>query len=354
MSLPVEIQGPNNGTGELLRQSMLRRDLQPGAVVYTKKAIEYSSAPIPFLNDTLGIAMNQNVSFGGTPELIFDGGSGGTEWTGSSVDAEWNFADAGKVTVTSGNNNSMALFSDAGTIDTSAYVAVTGKVDLDVYTPASQDVLFQFQLAGVPVGDALSMNDFINTGDFSEQSFSIPMTTFNTGGATVDELDLTIVRSGGVKPTIAFDDFQIEETGEPISFRAAAPSGTTFLARRLRLLFVDAQASTLASGTMPNLSYDKLLAVPALANGIVLRRVDNGETLFSVNFRQLSDILFAGADIAEVFSDGTNTGLLLEAKFPDPILLKGDTNNNYVEIIINDDLSGLLLFNGAIIGGEQQ
>ena len=354
MSLPVELIGSNNGTGQLFRQSLLSRDKQPGAVVYTKPVFEYEPAFIPFLNTSFGISMNQNVSFGGLAELIFDGGSGGTEWAGSSADAVWNFADGGKVTLTNGTNNSVALFEDAGTIDTSTYTALTGKIDLDTYTPASQDILFQFRLAGAPLGDALSMNDFIETGNFAEQGMVIPLVDFNLAGATVDEFTMTVIRSSGSTPDISFDDFQIEKTGDPLSFRASSTEGTVFQGDRLNFVITDALASTLADGTMPSLSYDKILAVPSLANGITFRRVEDGITRFSATLRQLSDFLFTGSDIKSSFSDGTNTTLVLEAPFRDPFVLSGNPINNYIELVINDDLSGLLLFNAALRGSARR
>lgn len=77
---------------------------------------------LAFSNETIGRSMNQNVTFGGTPELIFDGGSGGTEWSNTSS-GTWNFADSGKVTITNGVSGNFAKFDDAGTIDPSAYTS---------------------------------------------------------------------------------------------------------------------------------------------------------------------------------------------------------------------------------------
>ena len=350
--LNVELQGPNDGTGETLRQSLLTRDKHPGAVVYTKPVFEYEPAFIPFVNPTLGISMNQNVTFGGTPELIFDGGSGGIEWTGSGA-TTFNFASVGKVVLTNGANNDEALFEDTGTHDTSNHTALTGKVDLDTYTPGSQDVLFRFGLAGTPLGVSLSMNDYIDTGNFAEQGLVIPLEDFVLGGGLVDEFTMTVQRSGGPAPDISFDDFQIEETGDPLSFRASSTQGDVFIGDRLSIILVDAQSTTLTGGTMPNLSYDKLLGVSALANGITFKRVENGETRFSASISQLSDFLFTGSDIKSTFSDGTNTTLVLEASFVDPFILSGNPINNYIEFTINDDLSGLLLFNAGLRGSSR-
>ncbi len=192
----------------------------------THPFIETEPSTVFFQNSTFGIAMNQNITFGGTPELIFDGGSGGTEWTGSIIQGSWNFADAGKVTITTANNGDEAQFDDAGIIDMSGFTAITGLVDLDVYSPVSNSIIVQFGLAGVAVGNSIDLNDFIDTGNFAEQAFAIPKADLGISTVTVDEMTIIITRNGGAKPTIKFDDWQIEETGTPAIFLVPVDTGT--------------------------------------------------------------------------------------------------------------------------------
>ena len=77
--------------------------------VLTQPFLNFNPEFHPFLNDTFGTAMNQNVSFSGSPEFIHDGGTN-TRWTGTATQGTWNFADAGEVRLTGGNNNDRADF----------------------------------------------------------------------------------------------------------------------------------------------------------------------------------------------------------------------------------------------------
>lgn len=47
-------------------------------------------------------------------------------------------------------------------------------------------------------------------------------------------------------------------------------------------------------------------------------------------------------------SDGTNTWVRLESEFPTPVLFDGDKGDRF-EIIINDDLTGLLYYKSSIV-----
>jgi len=339
-------------TGALLESDMLAKNgitkkHIAGEIVYTEPLFDYNPTLKPFLNDDYGAAMNQNVAFGGTPELIFDGGSGGSEWTGSG-DSEWDFADGGKVVLDHGANNSQALFSDAGTIDSSAYAALTGKVDLDNYTPGTQDILFQFQFNGTPLGDSVSMNNFIDTGNFAEQDFAIPLTSFNLAGETVDEFTMTVQRSGGHQPHISFDDFTIQETGTPLVFDVRVPESEVYLVNQINFLLVDEISSVVTvSGSTENptakgLSYDKLLGLTKLTNGIIFKRTQNGKEVINLTLKDLSDFL-SFSIIVDHISDGTNTLLTLSVKLDAPILLDGKSLDK-LSLIINDDLSSLIKF----------
>jgi len=347
-----KIVGRDLTTGATVEQDMMSKNgitLKHivGGVAFTAELFDYDPTIKPFLNDTYGAAMNQNVAFGGTPELIFDGGSGGTEWAGTGP-SEWDFADSGKVTVDHGPNNSQALFSDTGTIDTSGYSALTGKVDLDNFTPASQDVLFQFRLAGAPLGVPVSMSNYIDTGNFAEQSFAIPLSAFNLAGAIVDEFTMTIQRSAGHNPHISFDDFTIQETGTPLEYIVNVPESEVYCIDQINFLFIDditgitTVTGATENATVPNLSYNKLLGLNQLTNGIIFKRIQNNKEVINLTLKDLSDFLSFSV-ILDHISDGTNSLLTLSVNLNSPILLDGKTNDK-LSLIINDDLSGLIKF----------
>ena len=80
------------------------------------------------------------------------------------------------------------------------------------------------------------MNNYIDTGNFLEQSFVIPLTDFVLVGATVNEFTMTVSRSGGKTPRIAFDDFTIQQTGTPLVFDVRVPEFEVYLVLKMQLL----------------------------------------------------------------------------------------------------------------------
>ncbi len=281
-------------------------------------------------------------------------------WTGNAVQGTWNFADSGKVTITTANNNDEALF-NTDTIrrwGMDDFTALTGKVDLDTYDSTLNTILIEFGVNGVTVGNNVNLNDIIDIGDFAEQSFSIPLSSFGLVAQEINDLRITITRSGGTRPTIKFDDLQIEgiEGVNPATFISKTPFGTIFHVQEVRAQFIDNISGTvtgLADGTenatMPGLSYNKILGVSKLTNGIVVTRVQDGIVKDAFVFRQLSDLLTAGGEVRSLFSDGTNTFLSVTITFPEPIVMNGNTDS-FISITINDDLSGLLQFTASVRG----
>lgn len=299
--------------------------------------------------------MNQNITFGGTPEIIHNGGTS-TEWTGTAIAGTWNFADSGKVTITSANNNDEASFAEESptTIDMSGFTALTGKVDLDIYNLANNSIILAFDVAGASVGNSVDLNDYIDTGNFTEQGFVIPKADLGLTTQLLDGMTIAMTRLGGTKPTVKFDDIQFEQTGTPAVFQATTPLETRYHIDKIRFVMADALdafvtvAGATENATLPALSYDKLLGVSALSNGIVFQRVQGGEVLFSVALKQLSDFL-SFSTITNAISDGTNTFISMEMDFFEPIVLEGGPGN-FLSLTISDNLSGLLQFTAATRG----
>jgi hypothetical protein len=337
--------------------STAKRDNHSGLLVLTRPFQDFNPEFHPFLNDTFGAAMNQNIAFSGTPEIIHNGGTS-AEWTGTAIAGTWNFADGGKVTITSASNNDAASFAEESptTIDMSGFTALTGKVDLDVYNPTNNSIILAFDLAGVAVGNSVNLNDsYIDTGNFAEQSFAIPKADFGLATQLLDGMTITMTRLGGTKPTVKFDDIQFEQTGTPAVFKATTPPGTRYHINRLRFAMADALdafvtvAGATENATLPALSYNKLLGVSALSNGIVFQQVQNGKVNLSIALNQLSDFLATGFTIADAISDGTNTFISMELDFFEPIVLRGGAGN-FLSLTISDDLSGLLQFTATARG----
>lgn len=303
-----------------------------------------------FLNDSFGSAMNQNIAFSGTPEIIHNGGTS-VEWTASIVQGSWDFSTGAVITLSSGGNNDEASFAEETptTIDLSGFTALTGAINLTTYNPANNSLIVQFDNGGVAVGNSINLNDFIDTGLLgTAQQFVVSKADMGLDAQLVDGFTLRFERSGGAQGAMTFDNIQLEQTGTPAVFKATTPLGTKFEVTHIRLSLADNITGVVTNGTMPGLAYNAVLGVSALGNGIVFRRVLAGKTIFSSNFKQLGDFLDAG-NMNNAISDGTNTYLTVTFAFPEPIKLNGE-EDSFLSIAIADDLSGLLQFTAVARG----
>ena len=323
-----------------------------GAIVYTEPLIDISPEVRPFFNPNIGVAMNKDVSFGGIPEIINNGGTS-TEWTlsGSGTFSE----SGGNLVLAGGNNDDVAIFSEETptTVDLSNYTALTMKVNLNTYSPATNDFTVQFDLAGVDVGDPVELNQFLDTSDFSEQSIAIGLGFFNLLSTLVDGFTITVDRTGGSKPTVDFDDIQLEQTGSPLVFKMQPERGEIYNVNEINISFANNIPSTIVDGTMGGLSYDDFFGVPALSNGFVYSATQRGEIIFAVALRTIGDFLSAGANISNSISDGTNTFITIRVPFVRPIRLDG-TMGDFLSFTVNDDLSSLLQLSAITNGGKVQ
>lgn len=352
MSINSFIADPTDGK----KMGLIKENGWIGPAVFTDPLRNFRYFIRPLLNDTFGEQMAQNVSFSGTPEGIHNGGDN-TYWTGATVAGSWDFADttdpasgSAHVSITSANNLNEATFADATETDMSNYVAVTGKIQLVTYNVTNNNIVLQFKNNGVFVGNSISLEDYIDTATLgSYQSFAIPKADMGVSITTVDQLSILIERSGGTRPTIYFDDMQIEETGEQIAFSLEPDNGTRIHLEETRLAFVDNIPLTLADGTVVGLSYDKIMGVAQLTNGIGIRTQVGGETFFSASTRSIGDMLKGGGSLDSPVSDGTNSCVTVSIKFAEPIVLDS-TDGDKVIFTISDDLSGLISFTTLAIG----
>lgn len=203
------------------------------------------------------------------------------------------------------------------------------------------------------VGVRVPLESFFTFSDFDTwQSVAIPLTVMGIEASTiVDAFRITIAAKSGAGPTFYLDRLQVEETGTPITFVATRDGDVTFHVDEIRIAIADAlDTSTLTDPSMPELSFNKMLGVSQLANGITFRRVQDGDVQFSATFRQLGDFLATGSNLINVIGDGTNTFITLLIEFPEPIILTGSISQNFLAFTISDDLSGLLQFTAAARG----
>lgn len=327
-----------------------------GLVSLTRELLELNPGIKPFLNENFGNAMNQNIGFSGNPLLIFDGVGAG--WTSSIIAGDWDFTDAGKVSITTANNNDQALWDGSdgayGSTDMNDYTALTGLVDLDIFSPINNGMIVQFLFQGATVGNSVNLNDIIDTGIFTEQSFAIPKAVFGLTTQTIDQMTILIERTGGAKPTIKFDNFQWQETGTPATFKVTTPLGTRFHITELRLRLTADIDSTLSNNSMPNIDYNTILGVPKLTNGIVFSRLQKGKVSFAVSLKCLDDFFATGSNLIISTGNASKLGITLVVEFPKPIILEGDDGSNFFAFTIADDLSALTRFTGFARGAIEE
>lgn len=273
-------------------------------------------------------------------------------WPGTAVQGTWNFADGGEISITTADNNDEATFTvDASHIwDADDFVSFTGKIDLDVYNSTNNTIILEFGLDGAIVGNSINLNDFIDTGDFTAQTFVIPKVAFGLAAQNFNSMRIIVTRTGGAKPTIKFDNLQWENTGAPIVFKSTTPKGTRFHASEIVLRLEDVFDSTLANATMPDIPIDALLGVSSLANGILISIVDKGIIRFVATLKNHGDFMGVGAELEGVSGDATNTGLTYRIVFPTPFILEEGSDGSFISITINDTLSGLTRFTAVARG----
>jgi hypothetical protein len=175
------------------------------------------------------------------------------------------------------------------------------------------------------------------------------------GTTTVDAIRMTTIDTGtGISPNYYIDYIQFEEQGtaDPTIFTIRPEPGTWYYIYKLTWSLADALNISLVNGTATGLSYDKLLGVTNLSNGIVYQRVEDGEVVQSNSIHNFGDIVTGpDAELKVVTCDGTNTFIKITSTFEEPIVLKSE-NDDKLRIIISDDLSSLLLFRGRVSGKE--
>jgi hypothetical protein len=257
---------------------------------------------------------------------------------------------AASIDATATVNGDQALITRSSAIDVDNYNSVSGFIYITQFNASGNGIIVSLQIAGAPNGLAMDLADFVNTSDLNVwQKFTVPISTFEAAG-NVDEFSVVTVRTSGQPPNYYLDTIQLEEGGS-IVYTAEPERGFRYEFNAVDILFIDALDTTLLNNSMPNLSYDKILGVPQLANGVTLRFTQAGRVQFSGTFRDLGGLLFAAFAPSAQGCDGTNTFLKLTADLSEFARME-PSRGDKIELIISDDLSGLLQFRANIRGRE--
>jgi hypothetical protein len=114
---------------------------------------------------------------------------------------------------------------------------------------------------------------------------------------------------------------------------------------------IDGYDSTLASNSVPKITYNTLLGVSSLTNGISIRLTTDGVVRFSGIFKQHSDFMSLPRMTMQSSGDGTNTMVNYDMELYPPFIMDARTNDKF-EVTLSDNLSGLLYFRIYSRGGK--
>lgn len=240
---------------------------------------------------------------------------------------EWEFVHSTDVTITDYTALSFFIY-----------------IDKDWSTDIVELYCFDDSL-GVEVGIRISISDYFNENTFDVwQHAVVPFSAFEFSETTFDSIHMQMtVRAGNKSPKFYMDDIQLEELGTPIEFLLSSPT-EIFHLHAVRLSIADDISGVVINGTMTGLSYDAILGISKLANGIIFKWVENGITQFSQTLTCLADFITSGLDISNSISDVTNTFITMIIRFEEPIIIEGAESQNFMSFTINDDLAPLLKF----------
>jgi len=330
-------------------------------VVSTRELKTYTAKIRFFMNDTYGSDMNQDASIGGVPVNIHNG-IDNVYWTGSAISGTWTFnsaaqahAGAQSIDATATQNNQTAQIAAGAGQSLAGYVSLSGWIYITGWSFIGTKAVNIFGWdtgTTAMVGTSVNIGDYVDTTTFNTwQQFVIPLGDMALTGLTIDAIRIvTINTGGGPAPNYYLDDVQIEQTGTPLDYFIRPSLGTWLHVDTVQISIADAYtgivtvAGATENATMAGIPYDTLLGVPALTNGITYQLVQGGTVTETGIIRQLSDWLQRpNSELINTISDGTNTCFTIRHVFPHPVILKPEGLDR-LRILINDDLSGLLLF----------
>lgn len=336
-------------------------DAPYGLVAYTEPYRSYIAKTTSLLNETTGgVDANVDASFSGTPDGIHNG-TDSALWTGTALTGTWDFASttqaqAGTKSIEAINtvNNDEAQLERSSAITANSYVAMTGYIYITSWpSSGTKEVELRTRLAGVDVGNTVDLSTYIDTGILNSWiKFTIPLDDFGLGADSIDQVIVkTVDIGGGAAPDYYLDTLQWEETGSQV-FSVEPSIGKIYSITNMSITMADAYDGTLASSSHPNIKYNQLLGLSKLTNGIVFRLTTDDIVRFNGVFAQHIDYMtFPGLSM-QSGGDATNTWIRYDVKFDFPFVMDSRKKDK-LEMILSDDLSGLLFHRVLVRGYEE-
>jgi hypothetical protein len=325
-------------------------------------ALVTSPAPIektrpvfrPLVNATVGDAMNQNAAVGGTPINVHNG-TDSVLWTGTNVvgsKVTFNSTDYAKNGTKSIKVDAPAV-NNVWQLDKGSSQSLTGYYGLsfEVYVTAnwaSGDSVEVYGWDGsAEVGTRVKLEDYFTESTYNVwHNTVIPFADMGLVGETVTAFRFELVSKVSAAPTFYLDIVRIEETGGALLFKVSSEDTRRLSVNELTLTLVD----VLAGSTPHNLLYTSILAVAKPPSALRVVIVLDGETVYDETVLSLADFCGLGFEMYNVFDNGTSTSISLRWVLPEPLVLEGNPDTNYIGILVEGNLSGLDRFTGGVQG----
>lgn len=339
-------------------------------VVATRPLKTFENKVQYFISSTYGFNMNIGLT-NDINEYINDGGDNtywtasvivGAKWTLDSTDQNHTGGGSQSIKYSNGNTNDiLQILNNTDIILTNYNTLVLWIYVNNSWATGDSVAIYGWDNeTGTQVGNSVFLEDYFTFGDFAIwQQITIPLLDLNLTAKTIDAIRIQIITKSGVSPTFYLDDIQLEGTIEEAGagiFKVTPNIGTWLYVNKITIAIADAYTAIIATGadtnnaTLPGLAYNKILGETALSSGILYQRIQDGAVEFSVIIKQLSDLLqLPGAILKNAISDGTNTFLSIDVDYTEPIILKAE-NNDTLQMVVNDNLSGLLLLRMSVTG----
>ena len=318
-------------------------------VVVQERLINLEHSRANFNNETYGVLMNQDASFGGTPLEVNDGEDTtlwtaqdvvGTKLTAGSADRANTGSTSTKVDNPAAND--IWEFDKGSNQDLTSYVSLTMAINVDKDWTGDDIELYCWD-GSAEVGVRVKLQDYIPQSTFDVwHNAIIPLTDLDVVGETIQSIRMQLIsKTGGKAPKFYMDDVQFEESGAAILFEAVSPvSDARYHATSLVIVFEDAIDISLVNNSATGLTASQILGVtPPI--GMLLKHTSMAMTKLNKTIGTLGDMLEHGFEIKSVICDGTTTHLVMELKFSVPIIITPPSAGNNFSIEVRDDLTGL-------------
>ena len=351
MTIRNHITDPSTGK----KASVVKVNSENALVVATCPLRKYYYQTKQFVNDAYGANMNIDAAASGTPLEIHDGTDSvlwtasvivGGKFTFNSVDQNHTPAGALSIKLDNGALNDTFQLAAAAPVDLSNYVSLSMwiYVDKDWSIDDEIEVVGWDTATGLEIGNPVGIGNYFNSTDNDTwHKAIISFLDMGVTNLTIDALRFTITKKAGKSPKCYFDDIAFEESGAPIDFCIKPDLGTWYIVDSIRAVMVRAHDSTLANNSIPNLAYNKLLGLSSLIAGITVRIEKEDRTLASVTFKNLGELLESPGVNVFTGGDATNTWMVADISFLEPIILKAATDGRLC-VTVSDDLSSFLKF----------